>query len=169
MIDIGIKVFENGPAGLALRVIARGEAKSKREQIYLDKLQPAIQGAIVDAGVEVEKQGLGEALSEEFKAAAQGKAPTPIGPGAVEIPFPLQEKRPRPPLFIEFVEELAKDYRDTAVSHQKQGPAGEERAQLLGAMIDVLVEKAKEYSDRHSEFIAALKAQQPTAGNPEDN
>lgn len=196
MITVTLKIYENGQAGLQVQVAARGEARSKREQIYSEMLQEALKAGLAEAGEFVAAHGLGAPLPAEFLQALgragmsekeQLEAAQPLGPDAVELklpapasPPPLSTEqivqgyqapegappcfRPRPAIFQEFIHEVALDYRRTAEIHKTQGPAGEDRALLLDAAVEVLVEKANAYIARQQNFIAWLKTQKAAGG-----
>lgn len=167
MISVSLKVFENGQNGLQVTVFARGEAKSKREQIYLEKLQPAIQQALLDAGAEVERQGLGEGLTDQFKQAVNSQAPAPIGDTAVELKFPtavnLEDPPagpnaflPRPPSFPHFIFNLSNEFR-------AMWPQDMDRT-LVVAQIDLMAKRVQEFLDKQLAFVAHAKRQENRQG-----
>lgn len=132
MITIELRVFEHGPQGLQVQVRARGEARSKREQIYLEELQTQIRAGLEAAAGRCVQEGLSAPLSEEFKQglACVGPAiaqmvvapqPEPSSATAIEIPFPgvpkLQTQPPEPPLFSKFAEDFDKEI-EAAIARQ---------------------------------------------------
>lgn len=160
MISLSLKIYENGQAGLQVTVLARGAARSPREQIYFDKLQPAVQMALVEAGAECEKQGLAAPLTEEFKAGATGAMPAPLSPNAVEIKMPDVAAAAVITPFRVFIQKVVSDFSSHASLQQKSAGLGGLNAALIEQMVSVLLYHAAEFEAMQQALIAELKAKQ---------
>lgn len=165
MIKVEFRVFEHGDAGLQVRVVARGVAQSKREQIYYEALRKGSEQSLLDAGAECARLGLAPPLSEAFKAAAAGAVPAPLSENAVEIKLPTGPTPLTP--FREFIKAVVDDYRSTAALREVGSDQGKREAELIGEMVKVLLSHAQDFESKQRLLAEMLRAQQ--AGNTGNN
>lgn len=166
MIRIEVKVFEHGPAGLQLRVQARGEARSQREQIYYEELRRAIEGAILAAGAKVAELGLAQPLEAEVVAALQASGSSPVlEDTGIRIELPATAgaiEPPAPPRFSEFSQRLLQDLAGV-VAQEREANLCDQAVEAIERSLALVTARCAAFAAQAARFAEWAAKQQAAA------